>query len=67
MEKEKFFKMRMRHIFPILMLLFLFTFLGIMPETKVQASPVPRSDLNNLSYTFPSTNGELVSTTANPG
>lgn len=67
MEKEKFFKMRMRHIFPILMLLFLFTFLGIMPETKVQASPVPRSDLNNLSYTFPSANGELVSTTANPG
>ncbi|MDE6907809.1 MAG: fibronectin type III domain-containing protein [Lachnospiraceae bacterium] len=66
MTEKKFFQMRMPHAFAVLMLL-LFSFLSIVPGTKVQAEAAAQSTMANPAHTFTTTNDTTISTKANPG
>lgn len=65
MTEKNFFQQRALRFFAIPMLLFLLIF-GIAPGAKAHAAESQQSSINNLTYTFTSTDGTSVSTKANP-
>lgn len=66
MREKNFIQKHARHIFAAIALLFFVPFLSVAAGTKAQAEE-QGTLADNLAYTFTSTDGSQVSTTANPG
>lgn len=65
MKKENLYQKHMLHLLAIFMLL-LVPLLSLAPKAAAQAADSQRSGVGNPAYTFTSTNGSSISTTANP-
>lgn len=65
MKKENIYHKRMLHLLAIFMLL-LAPLLSLTPKAAAQAADSQRSGVDNPAYTFTSTDGSSISTTANP-